>query len=319
LVDPPEISLVVPVYNEEALVAPFIQAVTPHLDAASRSWEIVFVSDGSQDGTFANIRAANAADNRIRGVNLSRNFGKEIALAAGLQHAGGQAVIPMDVDLQDPPEVAPLLVARWREGFDVVLARRSDRSSDAPAKRITAGMFYWLIRRISRVDIPRDVGDFRLLDRRVVDVLNQFPERERFMKGIFASVGFRTAVVEFARPARFDGQSKFGPRKLINLAVEGAVSFSTAPLKIWTYIGFLVAIFGLIYMIYYLLRTLIFGIDVPGYASLLSITLFMNGMMLIGLGVQGEYIARIFTEVKARPLYIVADRIGLPPAHRRTD
>ena len=307
----PEISIVVPVFNEEALIEPFIQAVAPHLDAACANWEILFVSDGSRDETFARVRAANAADPRIRGLNLSRNFGKEIALSAGLQHAGGRAVIPMDVDLQDPPEVAPLLIARWREGYDVVLARRSDRSSDAPAKRITAGVFYALVRRVSRIDIPRDVGDFRLLDRRVVDVLNQFPERERFMKGIFASVGFRTTVVDFVRPARSSGQSKFGSRKLLNLAVEGFVSFSTAPLKMWTYIGFVAATFALLYMLYYVLRTILFGIDVPGYASLLSITLFMNGTMLIGLGVQGEYIARIFTEVKGRPLYIVADRIGL--------
>ncbi|MGI4877327.1 MAG: glycosyltransferase family 2 protein, partial [Janthinobacterium lividum] len=285
-----ELSIVVPVYNEEASIDLFLQTVTPLLEAIDPRWEIVFVNDGSRDTTLDIIRAAHGRDPRVRGIDFSRNYGKEIALSAGLDHAAGRAVVPMDVDLQDPPELIAAMVAKWREGYDVVLAQRVDRSTDGLMKRHTAAAFYSLIGRMSRVAIPPNVGDYRLIDQTVVEALRSYPERERFMKGIFASVGFRTAMVPYARPARARGETKFRPRALFNLALEGIISFSTAPLKIWTYIGFLAALAALGYLGVIVVRTLVFGIDVPGYASLISIMLLFNGLILIGLGVQGEYI-----------------------------
>lgn len=307
----PELSLVVPVFNEEATIPLFLARVEPLLEAITAQWEILFVNDGSRDGTLEIIRAANAREPRVRGLDFSRNFGKEVALTAGLGHASGRAVVPIDVDLQDPPELIADMVREWRAGADVVLAQRSDRSTDGVMKRQTAALFYKLIGSLSRTDIPANVGDYRLLDQSVVEALRQYPERERFMKGIFASVGYRTAVLPYARPERSAGETKFRPRALFNLALEGIISFSTAPLKIWTYIGFTAAVSALVYLGFIIVRTLVYGIAVPGYASLISIMLLSNGLILVGLGVQGEYIARIFTEVKARPLYLVRERIGL--------
>lgn len=306
----PELSIVVPVFNEEATIDLFLRAVTPLLEAIDPRWEVVFVNDGSRDHTLDIIRAANAREPRVRGVDFSRNYGKEVALSAGLDHAAGRAVVPMDVDLQDPPELIAAMVAKWREGFDVVLAQRSDRSSDGMLKRHTAALFYSVIGRMSRVRIPPNVGDYRLIDQSVVRALRSFTERERFMKGIFASVGFRTATVPYSRPPRAAGETKFRPAALFNLALEGIVSFSTAPLKIWTYIGFTAAVVAIVYLGFVVVRTLVTGVDVPGYASLASLILLFNGLILVGLGVQGEYIARIFAEVKARPLYLVRERIG---------
>lgn len=306
-----EISVVVPVFNEAASIELFIAAVTPVLQAISPRWEILFVNDGSRDATLDVIRAANAREPRVRGLDFSRNFGKEIALSAGLDAAVGRAVVPIDVDLQDPPELITAMVAKWREGYDVVLARRVDRSTDTWLKRSSAAAFYRIIGRLSRVAIPANVGDYRLLDASVVVALRGYPERDRFMKGIFASVGFRTATVPYVRAARATGETKFNSVKLFNLALEGVISFTTAPLKIWTYVGFLAALGAIVYLTVIIARTLIYGIDVPGYASLTAIMLFFNGVILLGLGVQGEYIARIFTEVKARPLYVVRERIGM--------
>ena len=315
-----EISVVVPEFNEAANIELFIAAVTPILQAIDPRWEILFVNDGSRDATLDVIRAANFREPRIRALDFSRNFGKEIALSAGLDAAVGRAVVPIDVDLQDPPELITAMVAKWREGYDVVLAKRVDRSTDTWLKRNSAMAFYRIIGRLSRVAIPPNVGDFRLLDASVVVALRAYPERDRFMKGIFASVGFRTATVSYVRAARAAGETKFNSVKLFNLALEGIISFTTAPLKIWTYVGFLAALGAIIYLVVIVARTLIYGISVPGYASLTAIMLFFNGVILLGLGVQGEYIARIFTEVKARPLYVVRERIGMtdvsasPPA-----
>jgi polyisoprenyl-phosphate glycosyltransferase len=306
----PLLSIVVPVFNEEASVALFVATIRPVLEAISADWEIVFVNDGSRDSTLAVIRAAHATEPRVRGLDFSRNYGKEIALSAGLDHARGRAVIPMDVDLQDPPELIAAMVEKWREGFDVVLAQRSDRSSDGAMKRGTARLFYKVIARLSDTLIPADVGDFRLIDQSVVAALRSYPERERFMKGIFAHVGFRTATVGYVRPARAAGETKFNGRKLFNLALEGIVSFSTVPLKIWTYVGLGAAVLSIVMLVFIVITTLVEGNAVPGYASLISVILFFNGLLLMGLGVQGEYIARIFAEVKARPLYLVRERIG---------
>lgn len=307
---PVELSIVVPVFNEEASIDTFLVAMTPVLDGVAARWEIVFVNDGSRDTTLEVIRAANARDGRVRAIDFSRNYGKEIALSAGLDFATGRAVIPMDVDLQDPPELIVEMMAKWRAGFDVVLAHRIDRTTDGMLKRTTAAAFYRLIARLSRIDIPANVGDFRLLDAAVVTALRAYPERERFMKGIFASVGFKTTAVPYTRAARAQGETKFKPRQLFNLALEGIVSFSTAPLKIWSYIGFTAALAALVYTVIIIARVLTTGIEVPGYASLIVMILLFNGLTLVGLGVQGEYLARIFTEVKARPMYLVRETIG---------
>lgn len=316
----PELSIVVPVFNEEASIPRYLAEVVPVLEGITADWEIVFVNDGSRDGTLAAIRTANEHDPRVRGVDFSRNFGKEVALSAGLDHAVGRAVVPMDVDLQDPPALIVEMVAKWREGYDVVLAQRIDRSSDSFLKRTTAGAFYGLMRRLSYTDIPAEVGDYRLVDASVVAALRSYPERERFMKGIFASVGYRTTTLSYTRAPRAEGETKFNGRKLFKLALEGIVSFSTVPLKIWTYVGIIAAFAALIYAVYIVSVTLITGIDIPGYASLLTISLLFNGLIMVGLGIQGEYIARIFIEVKARPLYIVRERIGGEdlPAPERT-
>ena len=241
----------------------------------------------------------------IRIINFSRNFGKEAALTAGLDKARGEAAIPIDVDLQDPPELIKELVARWREGYDVVLAKRANRTSDSFAKRVSADLFYKLNGKISNVDIPNNVGDFRLMSKRVVEALKQLPENQRFMKGLFAWVGFKTVVIEYVREKREAGQSSFNGWKLWNFALDGITSFSTLPLRIWLYIGALVSFLSFLYGSFIILKTLIFGVDLPGYASLAVIMLFLGGIQLIGIGILGEYIGRIYSESKRRPSYII--------------
>ena len=309
--DPVELSIVVPMLNESAVLDRFFERLEPVLEQVTQDYEILCIDDGSTDETFEKLAAHRARNPRIRMIGLSRNFGKENALSAGLDFAAGQAVIPMDADLQDPPEVVPLMVEKWRQGYDVVLAKRATREGEGWAKRTTAHAFYRLIGRLSQVQIPENVGDFRLMDRRVVEALATLPERSRFMKGVFAWLGFRTVVVEYAREPRVAGTAKQNWPRLFALAIDGIVSFSAAPLKIWSYIGFAVAAFAGIYGTIIILRTMIYGADVPGYASLLVVTLFMNGLMLIGIGVLGEYLARIFIEVKRRPVYVIAAHAGV--------
>jgi polyisoprenyl-phosphate glycosyltransferase len=310
------ISLVVPMHNEALVVAPFLDRVVPIVHRASEDYEIICINDGSSDRTLALLEAAHAANPRVKIVNLSRNFGKEAALTAGIDHASGDVVVPLDADLQDPPELIPLLVAKWREGNDVVLAVRSDRSSDSFGKRASAALFYRLIGRLSDVPIPANAGDFRLMDRRVVEALKLLPERTRFMKGIFAWLGFRQATVVYARPERIAGASKWRLWKLWNFALDGIFSFTTLPLRIWTYAGLGVAALALSYMLFIVLRTLVHGVDVPGYASLVVMLLFFSGMNMIGLGIMGEYLGRVFVEVKRRPVYLVSEAIGFAPARR---
>lgn len=299
------ISLVTPFYNEEANVESTLEAIVDSIDNDRFLWEVIAVNDGSTDSTLKKLMESNITAFKLVIVDLSRNFGKEAALSAGLEHATGDAIIPLDADLQDPPQLVSALIEKWEEGYDVVLARRVDRSSDSFLKRVTAGAFYNVINRLSDVDIPHHVGDFRLMDRRVVDVLKSLPEARRFMKGLFAWAGFRTITVDYVRPERNLGTSKFSGWKLWNLALEGITSFSIVPLKIWTYIGFLVAACSFIYGSFIVGRTIIFGVDVPGYASLTSIVLFMSGLQMIGLGVLGEYVGRIYLEAKRRPPFIV--------------
>lgn len=313
----PELSLVVPVFNEEANVPNFLERVIPILNEIGDNWEIVFVNDGSRDATLDLLRLAHTCDQRVRAIDFSRNFGKEIALCAGLDHTRGKAVIPIDVDLQDPPELIIEMVAKWRAGFDVVLAQRVDRSSDSWAKRTAAAAFYRVIAKLSKVAIPADVGDFRLLDSKVVEAVRGYRERARFMKGIFATLGYKTCFVSYTRAPRANGDSKFNPFQLMRLAIEGIVSFTDVPLKIWTYVGGLTSLAAAIYAIFILLNTVIFGNSVPGYASLVIFTLLLNGLTLLGLGIQGEYVARIFAEVKGRPLYLVRESIGLAASNSR--
>ncbi|HEV8408612.1 MAG TPA: glycosyltransferase family 2 protein [Sphingomicrobium sp.] len=310
---PPLLSVVVPVKNEEAAIAFFVERVSAILDgiALNQSWEILFIDDGSTDSTLAAIAAAHARERRVRGLSLSRNFGKEAALSAGLDHARGRAVIPMDVDMQDPPEVLPEMVAKWLDGYEMVFGVRRCRSSDSFAKRLTAGLYYRAHNAVSKDKIPENAGDFRLLDRKVVEVIRKLPERNRFMKGLFAWAGFKQAAVEYDRVERETGKSKFSYWKLWTLALDGITSASTVPLRIWSYVGAFVALVAIAYSGFIAADTIVFGNPVPGYASIIVSVLFLGGIQLISLGVLGEYVGRILTETKQRPLYVVRDTIGI--------
>ena len=301
----PTISIIAPCYNEEETIEPFLRRIEEILTQINEPYEIVFINDGSKDNTLNVLLNAKQNFKNIRIINFSRNFGKEAALTAGLDKARGEAAIPIDVDLQDPPELIKELVAKWREGYDVVLAKRADRTSDSFAKRVSADLFYKLNGKISNVDIPNNVGDFRLMSKRAVEALKQLPENQRFMKGLFAWVGFKTTVIEYVREKREAGQSSFNGWKLWNFALDGITSFSTLPLRIWLYIGALVSFLSFLYGSFIILKTLIFGVDLPGYASLAVIMLFLGGIQLIGIGILGEYIGRIYSESKRRPSYII--------------
>ena len=308
------ISIVVPVKDEEQAIAPFVERVTNVLtgvpELATGRFEILFIDDGSSDGTLEAIRGVHSADARVRAVSFSRNFGKEAALTAGLEHSRGAAVVPMDVDLQDPPEILPQMIAKWREGFEIVYGVRSDRASDSLPKRLTADLYYRAHNWLSNDKIPEHAGDFRLLDRKVVDAIKAMPERTRFMKGLFAWAGFKQASITYSRAPRTTGQSKFRYWHLWTFALDGITSSSTVPLRIWSYLGGLVALFALAFAMFIAVRTLVFGIDVPGYASLIVSVLFLGGLQLLSLGILGEYVGRILTETKQRPLYVIRDQIG---------
>lgn len=313
----PVLSVIVPVKDEQEAIGPFIERVAPILDglftdSGSAAWEILFVDDGSEDGTLAAILQANQRDPHIRALSLSRNFGKEAALTAGLDHADGQAVIPIDVDLQDPPEVIGAMLAKWRDGYEVVYGVRTNRQSDSLPKRLTADLYYRAHNYLSSDKIPEHAGDFRLLDRSVVEIIRQMPERNRFMKGLFAWSGFRQAAVEYERAPRKVGETKFRYWKLWTLALDGITSASTMPLRIWSYIGLVIAGFALLYAVWVVAKTILFGSDVAGYPSLMVAVLFFGGLQLISLGVLGEYIGRILIETKRRPLYVVRRKIGFP-------
>jgi glycosyltransferase involved in cell wall biosynthesis len=311
----PLLSVVVPVKNEEEAILPFVERVGAILDKIARDegWEILFVDDGSTDATLAAIVAANQRDSRVRALSFSRNFGKEAALSAGLDHAGGSAVIPMDVDMQDPPEVLPEMVAKWRGGVEMVFGVRRCRASDPLPKRLTAGLYYRAHNWVSQDKIPENAGDFRLMDRKVVDVIRALPERNRFMKGLFAWAGFKQAAVEYDRVERETGTTKFNYWKLWTLALDGITSASTVPLRIWSYVGAVIALFALCYAGFIAFDTMVFGNRVPGYASIMVSVLFLGGVQLISLGVLGEYVGRILTETKQRPLYVVRDTVGIEP------
>jgi polyisoprenyl-phosphate glycosyltransferase len=311
LMAPPTLSLVVPAYNEERNLPAFIAAVVPLLESLAEPFEIIFIDDGSRDGTFGLLAAAASQDPRIKVVGLARNFGKDIALSAGLAHATGRAAIPIDADLQHPPELIPQFVAKWREGFDMVIGVRSKRDEEGFIRRTLSRSYYKVMRSMTSVEIPANAGDYRLIDRKILDVIAKMPERHRFMKGIFAWPGFKVASLEFQANERAnDTVSTWSFFKLWRFALDGLFSFSTVPLKLWTYVGLLSAGGAFIYMIITLIQRLVFGVDVPGYASLLIVLLFFNGLLMISNGIQGEYIARIYDEVKGRPLFVVGQTIG---------
>ena len=291
--------------NEAPNLDAFFSRLVPVLNSVAGAYEILCINDGSEDGTLSRLLGERARNPRIRVADLSRNFGKEAALTCGIELATGEVVVPMDADLQHPPETIAEMVRCWREGYDVVLAKRENREADGWLRRKTAQWFYSMQNEISEVEIPADVGDFRLMDRKVVEALKRLPERRRFMKGLFAWVGFPHTTITFLCEPRLAGKSKFSGWRLWNFALEGITSFSTVPLRVWTYIGSAISALALVAALFLIIKTLIYGRDVPGYASLITSSLFLGGLQLAGLGILGEYIGRIYGEVKQRPIYLI--------------
>lgn len=309
----PDVTVVIPVLNEERNLGPLAERLVPMLDGLGVTWNALFVDDGSTDGTLAGLEALHAKDGRIGAVSLSRNFGKEIAIAAGLRHATGRAVIIMDADLQHPPEMLGEFIRLWRQGYQIVYGQRRDRTADSRLHRLFAKSFYRLFNSLVRTDIPEGAGDFRLLDRVAVDAMNQLGESSRFNKGLFSWIGFRSIGVPFDVAERQHGTSKWNFRKLARFALDGLTSFSTLPLRVWSLLGLAISLVAFATAIYFVVRTMVFGADVPGFPSLIVSMMLLAGVQLISLGVIGEYLGRVYEEVKRRPLFIVASRIGLDP------
>ena len=307
----PTLCIIVPVFNEEGAIKPFLDAVAPVLDTTETEWSVLFINDGSHDLTLVELLEEATVNDHVNVINFARNFGKEAALTAGIDAASADIIVFMDVDLQDPPDLIAKFVAKWRDGFDVVYGVRECRQSDSLLKKWTADRFYRVFNSLSTVKIPSNVGDYRLIDRRVVDALRQLKERNRFMKGLFAWVGFPAAAVRFERAPRTVGETKFGFRRLWNFALDGIFGFSTLPLKTWTYCGLTVALIALIYALIILVRTMVFGIDLPGYASTMVVVLILGAAQIISLGIIGEYIARLTIEAKQRPNYIIEGTYGI--------
>ena len=312
---PRALTIVIPILNEAGGVAHLEQRLTRTLEHLGYPWDVLFIDDGSTDTTLAVLKDLNARDSRYRAISLSRNFGKEIAVAAGLREARGEAVVIMDGDMQHPPEAILDFVRRWDEGFDVVYGQRRDRDMDPAIVRFFSRAFYRLFERLSGTGLPDGAGDFRLLDRKAVDALNEIGERARFNKGLYAWIGFKATGVAFDVEARRDGHSRWRPGRLFNFAIDGLASFTTVPLRVWSYVGLLVSSFAFLYAFAFLIKTLIWGVDTPGFPTLVISVMLLGGIQLISLGVIGEYLGRVYEEVKGRPLYIVAERIGAVHAH----
>jgi dolichol-phosphate mannosyltransferase len=309
------VSVVVPVFNEEATLDALVSRLERALEGAALDYEVVFVNDGSRDRSGEMLRAQHLRNPRLKCIMLSRNFGHQVAVTCGLDHAQGDAVIVMDGDLQDPPEVLPGLIARWREGFDVVYAVRR-RRKEGWVKVLAYKVFYWVLHRVSYLDIPLDSGDFSLMDRRVVDLLAAMPERNRFVRGLRTWVGLRQTGFEYERDARYAGESKYSFTKLLRLAFDGLVSYSFAPLRLVSNLGMLVSLSALLYMVYLLVARLFGDLTIQGWTSTVVIVLFLGGIQLLSLGIIGEYIGRIFDEVKQRPQYVIGDSLGVGPSRR---
>jgi glycosyltransferase involved in cell wall biosynthesis len=306
------LTMIIPVLNEENGLGPLLDRLTPVLDKTGLQCSIIFVDDGSTDGTIARLRTLAAADPRIKAISLSRNFGKEIAVAAGLRYCNSDATIVMDSDLQHPPEVIPLLIAKWREGHDIVFGQRVDRTSDSLWRRLGARVFYRLFRHLSGTQLQEGSCDFRLLSRKAVEAINRIGERKRYNNGLFAWIGFDSAGVPFSMPPRAAGDSsRWAPVRLLRFALDGLVSFSTIPLRFWSVLGLAISGIAFLAMMLILVKTLIFGDPVRGYPTLMVSILFFSGIQLLSLGIIGEYIGRIYEEVKARPLFLVREELGL--------
>jgi glycosyltransferase involved in cell wall biosynthesis len=301
----PELSIVVPCFNEEAGLRPFFARLLPALEKTGLRYEIVCVNDGSGDATLARLLALKQEHPQIVVIDLVRNFGKEAALTAGLAHARGKAVIPIDADLQDPPECIAEMVELWKAGAEVVLAQRIDRASDGVLKRWTATWFYRIHNAMASPQLPHNVGDFRLMDRAVVDAVNNLPERQRFMKGLLSWPGYATKTVSYVRESRTAGKTAWTYWRLWNLALDGITGFTTLPLRLWFYVGIAVFLVSMFLVARVFFHVFVYGIDVPGYASLLVVVLMLGGLQMIGIGILGEYVGRIQNEVKARPIYLV--------------
>lgn len=301
----PMLSIVVPVYNEEEVLLEFHKRISKVLDEIGESAEILYVNDGSRDSSLAMLSELNEADPRVSVINLSRNFGKEIALTAGLDYSCGAAVVVIDADLQHPPELIPTMIERWREGYDVVNATRIGRSGETLAKKLTAKYFYRIIHHLSQVRIPQGAGDYRLLSRRAVEALIRLREQHRFMKGLFAWIGYPQTSVPYQSAPRFAGDTKWSYWKLWNFAIEGITSFTTVPLKVASYLGIVTAMIAFLYAIWIVYKTLVWGDPVAGYPTLMVVILFLGGVQLSTLGVIGEYLGRMFDETKHRPLYLI--------------
>lgn len=306
-----QLSVVIPVFNENEVLPQLRARLSPVLDKCTTDYEIIFVNDGSTDNTLPLLKTWAAQDNRIKIISLSRNFGKEAAVTAGLSAATGQAVIILDADLQDPPEIIPQLWEKFKEGFDNVYGVRQDRSSDSFFKRTTAGTFYKLYNRLADTPIPHNAGDYRLLSRRAADAVLALPERERFMKGLFTWVGYKSVAVPFTREKRAAGKTKWGYWKLWNFALNGLTASTTLPLKLWTYFGLFISCVSFVFALWTAYKKLVFGNPVSGYTSIMVAILFFSGVQLITLGVIGEYLSRIFNEVKQRPAYFIDEKINL--------
>ena len=305
------ISIIVTMFNEAEVFEQLFDSLEKYLRPLDVDYEIVCVDDGSTDDTRRLLVSKASSDSRVKAILLSRNFGKEAAMTAAINYATGDAVIPMDADLQDPPEVLQEMIVKWQEGFPVVYARRASREQDTKMKRNSAGLFYKVFNFMSEINIPDNVGDFRLMDRKVIEAIKHLPEKERFMKGLFCWPGFQSATIEYQRPERVSGETKFNYWKLWNFALNGITSFSSLPVRLGLYLGIIVSVFAFLYGVTIAAKTILFGVDVPGYASLMVAILFLGGVQLCFLGALGEYIGRIYKEVKNRPIYWVEDTINV--------
>lgn len=310
MVEKIDLSLLIPCYNEEENLDYLFDRLTTVLDPLNLNYDIVCINDGSKDNTLNLLVEHHHKNPRIKVINLARNFGKEAAMSAGLDYTEGEAVIPIDADLQDPPELIIEFLEKWREGYDVVYGVRKSRQGESWIKKLTAQYFYRFIGKISTIPIPPDTGDYRLMDKKVIQALRKLPERNRFMKGLFSWVGYKQVPIYFVREPRKLGKTSFNYWKLWNFALDGITSFSSVPLKVWSYFGLFISVISFLYGSFLLLKTLILGVDLPGYASTIVIILFLGGIQLISLGVIGEYIARIYEEIKQRPLYLVRETYG---------
>ncbi len=299
------LSIIIPFYNEQEVITECQYRLSDAVKSLDMDVEMLYINDGSKDETLNALLTLINKDSRIRVIDLSRNFGKEVAMTAGLDEAKGDAVIVIDADLQDPPELITEMVQKWHEGFDVVYAKRIERKGESFVKKATAHLFYKLINKISDYDIPENVGDFRLMSRQAVDALNQVRERKRFMKGLFAWIGFPQTAIEYSRDPRFAGETNWNYKKLFKFAIEGISSFTQEPLRLATYAGFMTAFGAFVLGLYFIIKTLLFGEAIQGFPTLITVILFFSGVQLLSIGILGEYIGHMFIESKQRPLYFI--------------